>query len=135
MKLLGYTEEVTVCDCCGKSKLACTVVLETDAGEVVHYGRTCAALALMGSKSARNVSIIEGRAKALTKVAPVVAAVRAALPQGLEAAIAAGREIGKMTWVNGADVLVGGYASWGKINVHWNGGCVEVPLVDLAPGH
>lgn len=43
MKFLGITEEFTTCDCCGKSNLKCTVAFERNDGEVVHYGRTCAA--------------------------------------------------------------------------------------------
>lgn len=42
LKFLGITEEITSCDCCGKSELKCTVAMETEEGEVVHYGRTCA---------------------------------------------------------------------------------------------
>ena len=38
----GITDEVTVCDCCGKSGLKSTVVFDV-AGEFVHYGSTCAA--------------------------------------------------------------------------------------------
>jgi hypothetical protein len=39
---LGTTDEVTTCDCCGKSNLKSTVVFDV-AGEIVHYGSTCAA--------------------------------------------------------------------------------------------
>jgi hypothetical protein len=39
---LGTTDEVTVCDCCGKSNLKSTVAFDV-AGEIVHYGSTCAA--------------------------------------------------------------------------------------------
>lgn len=38
----GITDEVTVCDCCGKPNLKSTVVFDV-AGEIVHYGSTCAA--------------------------------------------------------------------------------------------
>lgn len=58
-KILGITDERTDCDCCGKSNLKCTVALETEAGDTVYYGRHCAALAMHGSKSARNVSRVE----------------------------------------------------------------------------
>lgn len=43
MRYLGMTDEVTACDCCGKSDLQRTVAFETEDGEVVHYGTTCAA--------------------------------------------------------------------------------------------
>ena len=38
----GITDEVTVCDCCGKTGLKSTVVFDV-AGDLVHYGSTCAA--------------------------------------------------------------------------------------------
>lgn len=41
-KALGITDEVTTCDCCGKADLKCTVAIELDDGQIVHYGRTCA---------------------------------------------------------------------------------------------
>lgn len=45
-KRLGITEEVTGCDCCGRGNLKLTVCLEdTETGELVHYGRYCAARA------------------------------------------------------------------------------------------
>ncbi|MES1979582.1 MAG: hypothetical protein V4451_16190 [Pseudomonadota bacterium] len=42
-KAIGTTDAVTTCDCCGKSNLKLTVAMQLDDGEVVHYGRTCAA--------------------------------------------------------------------------------------------
>ena len=49
--LLGIDDEVTTCDCCGKSELKCTMALsELDADgcevAVVHFGRDCGARAL-----------------------------------------------------------------------------------------
>jgi tRNA A37 threonylcarbamoyladenosine modification protein TsaB len=41
MKVLGITDEVTSCSCCGKTGLKCTVAIDAG-GEVVYYGRTCA---------------------------------------------------------------------------------------------
>lgn len=41
-KVLGWTDEVTVCDCCGKSDLSGTFGVELDDGVVVHYGSVCA---------------------------------------------------------------------------------------------
>jgi ribosome-binding protein aMBF1 (putative translation factor) len=41
MKILGLTDEITTCSCCGRTGLKCTVAIETE-GEVVYYGRTCA---------------------------------------------------------------------------------------------
>ncbi len=45
-KRLGVTEEITSCDCCGRANLKLTVCLENnETGELVHYGRFCAARA------------------------------------------------------------------------------------------
>lgn len=49
--VIGTTDENTTCDCCGKSNLKMTVVLRDEAGEVVFFGRSCAAKAT-GWKSA-----------------------------------------------------------------------------------
>lgn len=40
-KILGYDDSVNECDCCGKSNLKMTVVVEVN-GEVMHYGCVCA---------------------------------------------------------------------------------------------
>ncbi len=42
-KALGTTDAVTTCDCCGKVNLKLTVAMELDDGQIVHYGRVCAA--------------------------------------------------------------------------------------------
>lgn len=41
MKVLGFTEEVTTCDCCGKRNLKGSFAIETDAGDAVYYGSVC----------------------------------------------------------------------------------------------
>lgn len=41
MRLLGFTEEITQCGCCGKSELKGTYVFETSSG-IQYYGSTCA---------------------------------------------------------------------------------------------
>jgi hypothetical protein len=45
MKILGINNEVTTCECCGRTNLKRTVVLASDNGQV-HYGTECAAKAL-----------------------------------------------------------------------------------------
>lgn len=50
----GITDERHECDCCGKAGLKRTVALRpVEGGEVVFYGTTCAALALLGRKLTR----------------------------------------------------------------------------------
>ena len=44
---LGTSDEVTTCDCCGKSELKSTVAISDDEqGETLYFGSTCAAKAL-----------------------------------------------------------------------------------------
>jgi len=41
-QVLGITDEVTVCDCCGKSPLKSTYIVQMiESGEILHYGSTC----------------------------------------------------------------------------------------------
>lgn len=45
---MGYTaictdDSITTCDCCGRVNLKATVLMQSDLGELVHFGRTCAA--------------------------------------------------------------------------------------------
>lgn len=41
-KALGTDDSINTCDCCGKTGLKFTVIIELDCGEVAHYGSTCA---------------------------------------------------------------------------------------------
>lgn len=65
-ELLGIDDEVTTCECCGKTNLKCTAVLaildadSTARGEV-RFGRDCAARALRVKMSADK---LEGKARA-----------------------------------------------------------------------
>lgn len=49
VRVLGTDDSVNTCDCCGRADLKSTVALETEAGEVVHYGVVCAAQAMKRS--------------------------------------------------------------------------------------
>lgn len=40
-KILGFIEEITTCDCCGKSGLKGTLAVDID-GAILYYGSTCA---------------------------------------------------------------------------------------------
>ena len=46
MRYLGTSDDVTACDCCGKTRLKSTVAIEDASENVVYYGVTCAAKAL-----------------------------------------------------------------------------------------
>lgn len=42
MELLGITDSMNTCDCCGKTDLKCTVAFRQSGGNIVYYGRICA---------------------------------------------------------------------------------------------
>lgn len=65
MKFLGNTDEVTACDCCGRTGLKSTVALEAADEGTVYYGVTCAARALgRTAKEVRSEARDADRAKA-----------------------------------------------------------------------
>jgi hypothetical protein len=80
--LLGIVEEVTTCDCCGKTRLAQTVAMETEVGDVVHYGTTCAARALGGRGSRKEGSALWTKALMVQKCRDALTRVRAAMDVG-----------------------------------------------------
>lgn len=81
-KLLGIVDEVTTCDCCGKKNLARTVALETEGGDVVYYGTTCASYALTGKRSRKTGELIWGRALMVQKCKDVLKTVLGAIAAG-----------------------------------------------------
>lgn len=50
-------DSVTTCDCCGKSGLKFTVLIELNCGEVVNYGSVCATRNTGKTRPAINVEI------------------------------------------------------------------------------
>lgn len=64
-KILGINDDVTTCECCGRPNLKCTVVMENSNGDVVHYGRDCAAKVIKGNNKAANVKTIESLARGI----------------------------------------------------------------------
>lgn len=84
-KILGITDAVSTCDCCGKKNLKRAVELENPEGDIVFFGSDCAGAALYGRKDRKNGQAAELRAR-------VVAKCRAALPTVL-AMIADGKDM------------------------------------------
>lgn len=41
-KILGFTESINMCGCCGKQNLKGTYAIEIDGGEIQYFGSTCA---------------------------------------------------------------------------------------------
>lgn len=60
MKVHGFSDEITTCDCCGKSNLSGTFAVETEAGDVLHYGSVCVRK-VYGKKRAASI-VATGRA-------------------------------------------------------------------------
>lgn len=71
LRVMGITDDVTTCECCGRVNLKCTVALDkcdaegNTTGEVVHYGRDCASKALKGNNKPANVKNIEALARGI----------------------------------------------------------------------
>lgn len=64
-KILGINDDVTTCECCGRSNLKATVVLESSDGSMVHYGKDCAARTLTGDNKAADVKSVESLARGI----------------------------------------------------------------------
>lgn len=107
LKILGITDERTECECCGKTGLKRTVALDRD-GAVVYFGSDCAALALMGRKTAGNRKVVETKAEA-------VALARRLVAKGWSLKDAARRvwdRFGFLTEVRGNVLTIGGVGSF-----------------------
>lgn len=103
MRYLGTDDSVTVCDCCGRKDLKSTVAIETDAGEVVHYGAVCASRALkVGVKVVKEETKAADKAKAEAK----------------EAALKVQREIEFKRWTDFLDKHAPNLVdAWGKSSI------------------
>ena len=68
MRYLGTDDSVSTCDCCGRSDLKSTVEIETESGDVVHFGVVCAARALKVSvKEVKAGTVAADNAKELAE--------------------------------------------------------------------
>ena len=45
LRIIGYTDSVTECDCCGKKELKGTFVMANECDDEMYYGRVCGAKA------------------------------------------------------------------------------------------
>jgi hypothetical protein len=76
---LGTTDDVTVCECCGKKDLKSTVAISVDGGDAMFFGVVCAARALRRSaKEVRSESRKADEARAAAARTAKAAADRAA---------------------------------------------------------
>ena len=88
MEAIAITDDVTTCDCCGRTDLKRTVVLRSEDGAIRYHGTSCAAIALYGysdasvnnrvRKAAINAQHVEAarRADATRKTASAAAALQ-----------------------------------------------------------
>jgi hypothetical protein len=56
-KFCGTTDEITTCDCCGKSNLKKTVVLQNENGDYLYYGVDCAARTINNKTNGKAVLV------------------------------------------------------------------------------
>ena len=130
-KVLGITDEVTTCDCCGKKNLKCTVALEDEAGEVVYYGRDCAGAAVYGRKTTKNTAAISKYAQMVQLCRDVLPVVLSAISKGENPSEAA-RKVNR-----NFEVDFGRYADTGRVKPlriyfgNWNVPGVEIPAEQL----
>lgn len=70
-RILGISDDHTTCEHCGKAGLKCTVALElldsdgNGDGNIVRFGRDCAARAMRGNNKPSDVKSIEDTARGI----------------------------------------------------------------------
>ena len=58
--VMGVSDEITTCECCGRAGLKRTVALRFESGDIRNYGCDCAAKALtFGSRRAKASHILD----------------------------------------------------------------------------
>lgn len=69
-KIMGWVEEITVCDCCGKSDLSGTFAVKTEDGSIIHYGSVCVKrnTGIKNPKKAADDYLYERRIKAVQEL-------------------------------------------------------------------
>lgn len=67
-KVLGVSDK-SECDVCGKTNLKMTVVIESEAGEILHYGSDCASRTLRQDYLGKRYSVSRDAVIAMGKSA------------------------------------------------------------------
>lgn len=68
-EVLGISDEVTACDCCGKSNLKRTVCIQdNETGDLKHFGTTCATQPAKGFDAVKEIKDAIDKFDRLTKV-------------------------------------------------------------------
>lgn len=125
--MLGITDEITDCGCCGKSGLKRTVAISLDGeSEPVYFGSDCASRALAGRGYAVKPAKIVRTAERVAFARECVSRANASLAQ-IEALIAAGHERYPIKSKDGR--VVGALLSECLKSSQWN---VERAQLDLA---
>lgn len=63
-RIKGINDEESSCCCCGKKGLKRVVWLESESGDIAHYGTTCAGLLVYGKKDRKHGERALNEAKA-----------------------------------------------------------------------
>ncbi|MEY4672444.1 MAG: hypothetical protein RL148_228 [Planctomycetota bacterium] len=69
LQIVGVTDEISTCDCCGRNDLKRAVALKNADGAVVYFGTSCAAQALNWTDKAVTVAAKKAHAEALEAAA------------------------------------------------------------------
>jgi len=64
-KALGTDDSINTCDCCGRTELKFTVLIELDDGEIVNYGQVCAGRNTGKTRPQMNAEMKSARAQAI----------------------------------------------------------------------
>lgn len=131
-KILGITDAVHTCDCCGKTNLKKAVELENPEGDIVFFGTDCAGAALYGRKDRKNGQAAEFRARVVAKCRAVLPEVLAMISEGLDMD-AVSKALRPVLGGNRC-VTFGTYTDTGnKMPLRIYALCSNLPGVDLAP--
>jgi len=101
-RCLGLTDEVTACDCCGRTNLKSTVAISLDGeSDPVYYGSQCAERALAGKGMIVKATALVNTAKEITRLKTDMVRAKAELArftdmqaQGHTRYVIGGKEIG-----------------------------------------
>ena len=121
MKILGINDDVTTCECCGRTGLKKTVVIETSETGIVHYGSNCAARKLGRTKTqVERTAETRDReaADAFRQTVHTVGDVRSVIDWVIEL----NGDI--LTWANGSKRLVSEWAA-----AQWPEAIVRLPVM------
>lgn len=82
LRIIGYTDQINECDCCGKAELKGTYVMADEMDNEMYFGKVCGAKHANWSMSefSENLSIFKAKMKRDEKVSQLVENLKNAKP-------------------------------------------------------